>query len=135
MKPDLISEVEGVPSPLGLYSNVARVPAGELVFVAGQVALNDHGVLVGGSDLAAQMRQVYENLARALESVGSTLAHVAKFTTYLVRETDVEQFFATRNEIYPKLFPGGKYPTNTLLVVERLVSPEFLIEIEAVATA
>ena len=56
-----------------------------------------------------------------------------KFTTYLVSAELISQFYEVREELFPELYPSGKYPPNTLLVIDRLVKPEFLLEIEAIA--
>jgi enamine deaminase RidA (YjgF/YER057c/UK114 family) len=122
---------EGLPEPLGHYSHVAVVPG--LLFVAGQVAVDEAGATVGAGDFEAQMRQVYGNLERALASEGAAFEDVAKFTTFLAREENIDAFYKVRRALYPALFPKGRYPANTLVVVDRLVREEFLIEVEAVA--
>src|SRR5215470_4941494 len=66
------------------YSQVARVSEGSLVFVAGQVALDKSGNLVGTDDFRAQIRQVFENLKAAVEAAGGTMNDVIKLNTYLV---------------------------------------------------
>ena len=121
---------DGVGAPLGPYSHLSR--AGELGFVAGQVGLDAAGELAG-SDLAAQARQAFANIRAIVESQGGDLRSVLKFTTYLVGAENIEPFYAVRAELFPELYPEGEYPPNTLLVVDRLVKPEFLVEIEAVA--
>jgi enamine deaminase RidA (YjgF/YER057c/UK114 family) len=126
-------ECTGLAAPLGLYSHVSRVAAGSTLFIAGQLATDAHGTLVGKDDFPAQARQAFANLEAALKSAGATFADVAKFTTYLKRDTDIPAFIATRKELFARLYPEGRYPPNTLLVISRLVEPEFLIEIEAVA--
>jgi len=120
---------DGVGAPLGPYSHLSR--AGDLVFVAGQVGLDASGKLAG-SDLAAQARQVFANIRTIVKSQGGDLRSVLKFTTYLVGVENIERFYAVRAEVFPELYPEGEYPPNTLLVVNRLVRPEFLVEIEAV---
>ena len=122
-------------SPLGLYSHVSRVRCSELVFIAGQVAVDRHGALVGGDDVSGQARQVFANLAEALKSESLTFGNVVKFNTYLVGATNIPKFMNARREIFEELYPQGKCPPNTLLVVERLVEKEFLIEIEAIAAS
>ena len=104
-----------------------------MVFIAGQLATNPQGELVGKGDFAAQMRQVFSNLSAALISASATFAEVAKFTTYITRAEDIPAFMATRKELFATLYPGGDYPPNTLLVIDRLVGPDYLIEIEAIA--
>jgi enamine deaminase RidA (YjgF/YER057c/UK114 family) len=121
-------------APLGKYSHVARVPAGELVFIAGQVALDANGELVGEDDVVAQTHRVFENLDNALQSQGCSFADVARFTTYLVRSHDLQTFRDVRAELFEALYPSGNYPPNTLLVVDRLVTADFLIEVEAIAS-
>lgn len=123
---------DAVGQPLGPYSHLSR--AGDLMFVAGQVGLGADGELAG-LDLDSQARQTFANIQAVLESQGAGLRDVLKFTTYLVGEEQIERFYAVRREIFPGLYPDGEYPPNTLLVVSRLVSPDFLVEIEAVAHA
>jgi enamine deaminase RidA (YjgF/YER057c/UK114 family) len=121
---------EGAPAPLGMYSNLSR--AGDLLFVAGQVGLRVDGELAG-EDLASQASQAFENIATLLASQGASSRDVTKFTTYLVSAEEIAEFFAIRERLFPDLFPDREYPPNTLLVVERLVRPEFRIEVEAIA--
>ena len=123
----------GLAKPLGAYSHVARARASELVFIAGQVAVDEGGELVGKGDIAAQTRQAFDNLGRALRSEGLGFANVTKLTTFLAHPEAIEGFMAARKEIFPKLYPSGQYPPNTLLVIDRLVGEQFLIEIEAIA--
>jgi enamine deaminase RidA (YjgF/YER057c/UK114 family) len=120
-------------TPLGLYSHVASATGSRTIFVAGQVALDPDGSLVGEGDIAAQTRQVYENLGLALESAGATWADVAKATTFLVSEDLIDGWRGVREEVFPRLFAGGAYPPHTLVVARRLVRPEFLVETELVA--
>ena len=122
-----------LPAPVGRYSNVSRVSVGELIFIAGQVALDADGNLVGTGDFAAQVEKVLENLGLALESQGCVFADVARFTTYLVDSQDVTTFQDVRTGLFEGLYPDGKFPPNTLVIVDRLVSENFLVEIEAIA--
>jgi enamine deaminase RidA (YjgF/YER057c/UK114 family) len=128
----VLSNPDALGTPLGAYSHVAR--AGDTVYVAGQVGMLPNGEMAG-DDIASQTRQTYLNLRAALESQGMGLSNVAKFTTYLVDASAVPEFYEARNALFPDLFPDGKYPPNTLLVIDRLVHPEIKIEIEAIAYA
>jgi enamine deaminase RidA (YjgF/YER057c/UK114 family) len=119
----------------GLYSHVTKVAAGPLFFIAGQLAVDTGGAVVGRHDFERQFRQVFDNLGAVLEGVGAGWADVVKFTTYLVHSQDIEKFMAARAALFPSLFGGPPYPPNTLLVVDRLVKEEFLLEVEAVARA
>ncbi|HVH76232.1 MAG TPA: RidA family protein [Stellaceae bacterium] len=119
--------------PLGAYSQIARVKAGEFVFIAGQVGVDASGNFVGAGDFDAQCGQAFANIAAALASVGGGWGNVVEFTTYLVHSQDITKFAAWRLREFPRLFPGGAYPPNTLLIVDRLVQEPFLIEVKAIA--
>ena len=121
------------PQPIGAYSQAIRTAPGELLFIAGQVAVGLDGNPVGVGDMTAQTRQVFENLGGILESVGATFSNVVEFTTYVVGRDSVQGYIAGRTEVYAGIFPDGDYPPNTLLVVDGLVREEFLLEIKAVA--
>jgi enamine deaminase RidA (YjgF/YER057c/UK114 family) len=119
--------------PLGQYSQIARVKASEFLFIAGQVATDGSGKLVGGDDFDAQCRQTFANIEAALKSQGASFASVVEFTTYLVHSQDIPKFMAWRLREFPKLFPNGAYPPNTLLIIDRLVQEQFLIEVQTIA--
>jgi enamine deaminase RidA (YjgF/YER057c/UK114 family) len=121
------------PQPLGAYSQAIRVKAGEFLYIAGQVGVDNDGNLTGDGSLAAQTRQVYENLGSILGSVGASFSDVVEFTTYVVGRESVVPFMEARAGIFPTLYPNSDYPPNTLLVIEGLVREEFLVEIKAVA--
>ena len=120
----------------GLYTQAIAVDAAsveKLVFISGQVAWDATGELVGRNDLKRQVVQVYENLRSLAESAGGSLDSIVQLRTYLTNRALIPQFAEIRKELYPELFPGGRYPTNTLLAVEGLAHPDFLIEVEAIA--
>ena len=119
--------------PMGQYSHVTRVKASELLFIAGQLAADAEGKLVGADDFDAQCVQVFTNIEAALSSQGASFANVVEFTTYLVHSQDVAKFMKYRLREFPRLFPSGVYPPNTLLMVDRLVQEPFLIEVSTVA--
>lgn len=119
--------------PLGQYSQITRVKASEFLFIAGQVAADKDGKLVGADDFDAQCGQVFANLEAALKSQGASFANVVEFTTYLVHSQDIPRFMAWRLREFPKMFADGKYPPNTLLVIDRLVQEQFLVEVQTIA--
>ena len=120
--------------PLGQYSHIARVKgAGELVFIAGQIATDKARNLVGADDFEAQCAQVYANIEAALKAVGGGWKNVVQFTTYLVHSQDVPKLRAFRQREFAKFFPDGAYPPNTLLIIDRLVGEQYLLEVQAVA--
>jgi enamine deaminase RidA (YjgF/YER057c/UK114 family) len=116
-----------------MYSHGMIAPGGELVVVAGQVAADRAGKLVGPGDVVAQTRQAFENVRAVLEAAGSGMQQIVRFQTFLTHATDIEGFMQARKELFPGYFPDGVYPPNTILVVSRLVLPELLVEIEAMA--
>jgi len=117
--------------PLGQYSNIARVKASEFLFIAGQVGADKDGK--AGGDFDAQCALTFANIGAALASQGASFANIVEFTTYLVHSQDVAKFMAYRSREFPRLFKGGAYPPNTLLMIDRLVREEFLIEVSAIA--
>lgn len=121
------------PRPIGAYSAGMAVAAGRLIYVAGQVAMDAEGTLVGPGDAAAQTKQIYSNIGHILAAAGANFSNVVEFTTYVVGRDSIQKFIDGRNEVYPSLYPAGDYPPNTLLVVNGLVREEFLVEIKAVA--
>jgi enamine deaminase RidA (YjgF/YER057c/UK114 family) len=120
-----ITNVDALGKPLGQYSHVTRVKAGEYLFIA--------GMLAPGADFAAQCDGVFAQIHAALQSAGAGWANVVQFTTYLVHSQDIAQFMEWRKREFPRLFPNGAYPPNTLLVIDRLVQEQFLIEVQTVA--
>jgi len=117
--------------PLGQYSQITRVKASEFVFIAGQVGADRDGKV--GEDFDAQCGLVYANIETALKSVGANWGNVVEFTTYLVHSQDIPKFMTYRKREFPKFFPNGAYPPNTLLMVDRLVQEPFLVEVQTVA--
>jgi enamine deaminase RidA (YjgF/YER057c/UK114 family) len=119
--------------PLGQYSQITRVKASEFLFIAGQLATDKSGKVIGPDDFDAQCGQVFANIEAALTSQGASFANVVEFTTYMVHSQDIAKFMTWRLREFPRLFPNGAYPPNTLLIVDRLVQEPFLIEVQTVA--
>lgn len=112
------------------YSHVARVPRGELAFIAGQVSGKaGHRE----NEFALQFHEAFEAMGDILSGLGADFRSVAEFTIYLVNPDHVAQFRELRNALFAKLYEGPGYPPATLLVVRRLGEPEWLIEVKAVA--
>ena len=116
---------ETLGAPLGQYSHVTRVKAAETLYIA--------GMLAPGDDFDAQCTGVFRSVEAALKSAGAGWGNVVQFTTYLVHSQDIPKFMAWRLREFPKMFPDGKYPPNTLLIIDRLVQEQFLIEIQTIA--
>jgi len=121
-----ILNVEALGKPLGQYSHIARVKnAAETLYIA--------GMLAPGEDFDAQCSGVFRQIEAALKSAGAGWGSVVQFTTYLVHSQDIPKFMAWRLREFPTLFPDGKYPPNTLLIVDRLVQEPFLVEVQTIA--
>ncbi|WP_327066039.1 RidA family protein [Kitasatospora sp. NBC_01250] len=110
------------------YSQVAW-GTGRLITVAGQIALDEHGELVGVGDPAAQAEQVFENIRRCLVAAGAGFDDVLKLTFFLTDLAHLPAIRAARDAV----FDAERLPTCSALVVAALVRPEFLFEIEALA--
>src|SRR5215813_9672736 len=111
-----------------LYSHVVVVEGRRTIFIAGQLARDRQGNVVGAGDMRAQIRQVGENLKAALAAAGATLNDLVKTTTYV---TDIEEFFK-HVEVRMEYF-GAALPTSTTVEVRKLAHPDFLVEVEAMA--
>ena len=121
------------PQPLGAYHLAAQVSAAKLLFVAGQVALDASGNLVGAGDVVAQTRQVFQNIGQILAGAGANFSNVVEFTSYVVGRDSIQAFIQARTQVFPEIFPNEDYPPNTLLVVAGLVREDLLVEVKAVA--
>ncbi len=118
-----------VASPAGIMSQGVAVPAGRMVFVSGQVARGVDGQLVGRGDIRAQTRKVLENVRSVLAEGGATMDDVVKVTVFV---TNLTEHFSAIHEVRSEFFTSD-YPASTLVEISRLVDPDMLIEIEAVA--
>ncbi|WP_112247936.1 RidA family protein [Kribbella monticola] len=110
------------------YSHVVTGP-GRWVAIAGQVALDADGNLVGDGDPAAQAKQIFTNLERCLAAAGATFADVVKFGVYV---TDIA-FLPVIRSVRDTHIDTANPPASTAVQVVSLFSPEALIEIEAFA--
>src|SRR3954454_11627863 len=124
---------EELGAPMGQYTHVTRVKANEFLFIAGMLSGDAHGNVVGEGDFDAQTAQVFRNVEAALRSAGASWKNVVQFTTYLVHSQDIPKFMEFRLREFPRMFPDGAYPPNTLLIVDRLVQEPFLFEVQTVA--
>ena len=114
--------------PFGAFSMAAMPGEGQLVFLKGQVALDPNGALVGEGDMRAQLRQVLENIAAVLASLGGEMGDVISLTQHT---TDIEAFMAC-GDIRQGFF-AEPYPVTTTIEVSRLYRPDVLIEITPIA--
>ncbi|HWZ58026.1 MAG TPA: RidA family protein [Gemmatimonadaceae bacterium] len=119
---------ETMPKSVG-YSQVATVTGGTIVFIAGQVALDRSGTVVGRDDFRAQVQQVFENVGAAITAAGGTFRDVIKLNTYVLDLANLPVFREVRDRFINLESP----PASTAIQVPRLFRPEFLVEIEAIA--
>jgi enamine deaminase RidA (YjgF/YER057c/UK114 family) len=112
------------------YSQVIVATGSRLVFVAGQVAEDGDGALVGPGDLGVQARQAFQNVGRALEAARARPEQVAKITIFVVdlHDEDLPAIEAGRAALF-----GDHKPVDALIGVQTLAHPGCLIEVEAIA--
>lgn len=118
------------PAPVGPYSHVARVELDGLVllFISGQVAVDDIGHLTGGDSMADQTRRVFENIAAILAAHGASFSDVINIRTYLADMARVREYGTVRRK-----YLTGEPPTSTTVEVSRLFLPGALLEVEAIS--
>ncbi|WDV55597.1 RidA family protein [Streptomyces coeruleorubidus] len=128
-----MSELTRIPAPDGVaaaaqYSHVV-MGTGRFVAIAGQLALDEQGKLVGEGDPAAQARQVFDNLRRCLAAAGAAFDDVVKLTYFVTDMAHMPAIRAARAEH----IPDDRLPAASAVRVAGLVGPEFLMEVEAFA--
>lgn len=119
-----------VPAPVGPYSHVARLDfgGGSLLFLSGQIAVDQDGKLVGEGDMSEQARCVFEIIGGILAAHGATFGDVANIRTYLADMDLVREYGAVR-----RTYLTAESPTSTTVEVSRLFRPGALLEVEIVA--
>ncbi|MEV0645877.1 RidA family protein [Phytomonospora sp. NPDC050363] len=122
---------DNVPAPGGAYTHTARVDLGAtaMIFVSGQVALDDDGKVVGEGDMTAQTEHVFAGLRALLEAQGATLGDIVNIRTFI---TDMD-LRPEHGAVRMRWLEGRTPPTSTLVEVSRLFRPGLLVEVEVVA--
>jgi 3-hydroxyisobutyrate dehydrogenase len=120
-------EPKGVAAPDEPYSHAIR--AGDTLYIAGQVAVDENNQFVGEGDPRLQAEQVWRNIEAATRSAGGSVTNVVKITIFLkdIRHATAEI------EVRKRLFPDGRYPICTQVQVANLARPQLLMEIDAIA--
>jgi enamine deaminase RidA (YjgF/YER057c/UK114 family) len=123
-------------TPAGLfkpaaYTQVVLAQGRRMAFIAGQVSIDAEGKLVAPGDFAGQVKQVFANLGTALKGAGATPADVTKITIYVVNYKP--ELRPLLGEARSALFGATALPASTLVGVQALAEPGFLIEVEAIA--
>jgi enamine deaminase RidA (YjgF/YER057c/UK114 family) len=117
-----------MPQPTG-YTHIVEASGGRTIYIAGQVALDLAGNIVGPGDLRMQTQQVFEHQQAALAAVDGTFSHVVKLTYFLL---DISQIQVVR-EVRNSYITTQHLPASTAIEVRRLFRDELLIEVEAIA--
>jgi 2-iminobutanoate/2-iminopropanoate deaminase len=118
--------VDGLAEPISHFTDAVR--AGDLLFVSGIVAVDGDGRLVGGDDVVAQTRQVFETMRTVLAAAGCGFEDVVKVTIFLTDVEDRPLINPVRQEVF-----GATRPASTLVEVPRLAVDGAKVEIECVA--
>jgi 2-iminobutanoate/2-iminopropanoate deaminase len=118
--------IAGLAEPISHYTDA--VEAGGLLFVSGIVPVDEHGALVGGDDVVAQARQVFEIMRVVLAAAGCAFEDVVKVTVYLTDVDDRTRINPVRQQVF-----GDVRPASTLFEVSRLAVPGARLEIDCVA--
>ena len=117
-----------IPSPIASYSQGILAEGRKIFFISGQGPLDADGNLVGKGDMAAQTHQVFRNIRSQLEEAGADFSNVIKITIFLTEMDKFREFTRVREE-----YLKDPYPAASLFGVTRLVHPDWLVEVEAIA--
>ena len=118
--------VDGLNEPISHYTDAVRF--GDLLFISGIAPVDENTNLVGGDDVGAQTRRLFENMDRILKAAGASFGDILKVVVYLTDVNDREAVNAVRQEFF-----GDARPASTLIGVAQLVVPGMKVEIDAVA--
>ena len=122
---------EKISKPNGHFSQATVTEArGRFVFISGMTARRPDGTIAGIGDIEEQTRQVCENIKHALEAAGASMDDVCRIDVHLRNIGDRERFNKVRLQYWP-----ANPPASTLVEVSKLASPEYLVEITAIAVA
>lgn len=119
---------KGMWKPRGSYSQVVITEPGRMVFLAGQVAVDEEGKTIGIGDIRVQAKQALQNIKRGVEAAGGTLSDIVTMTVF----TTDARYHPDVNEVRREVF-GSDFPASTMVQVVALARPELLIEINATA--
>jgi enamine deaminase RidA (YjgF/YER057c/UK114 family) len=123
-----MNERETIVGPAGVRPGMAdAVRVGPFIMLAGQVAFDEHGKIVGEGDLRAQAEQCFRNIEHLLAKAGATLADLVELTCFLTDRDQLPAYLALRAELFPV------DPPATTTVVAQLALPALMIEIKGIA--
>lgn len=120
---------EKVRSPSGHFSQAIAVEAkGKIVFISGMTARRADGTIAGVGDIEAQTRQVCENLKSAVDAAGGSMDDICRVDVYVRNIEHFEAIHKVRREYFK-----APAPASTMVEVTKMVHPDYLIEINAIA--
>ena len=122
-----------VPKPVAMYSHLVRVEARELLFLAGQVAVDAEGNTLAKGDAGAQTRIAYEHIGGILADAGASYKDIVQVRTYVVGQENLQSYLDEREKLFNQIYADGVYPPNTLVFVAALFEPDMLVEVEVIA--
>jgi reactive intermediate/imine deaminase len=125
-----VEQIRLDPDPYEPFRLSQGFRVGELLFVSGQAAIDEHGQIVGSGDFDAQAEQTFRNLERVLTAGGSSLDRIVKVTIFLTDMANFPKIVELRGRWFTQ-----PYPADTIVEVRSLALPELEIEIEAIAVA
>jgi enamine deaminase RidA (YjgF/YER057c/UK114 family) len=128
---------ETVAKPIGTYDHVVKIPCKTLLFVAGQISIDQQGKMVGQDpsrqlNLEAQLRQTYANIKACLNAAGADFKDVVRMNTYVVASAMNEYRNLNIRKVKEEMM-GGTYGAGTVVFVAGLMRPDSLVEIEVIA--
>jgi reactive intermediate/imine deaminase len=119
---------QNVAAPTGPWSPAVKAAPGEMLFVAGCVAVDADGNVVGHGDIRAQTHQVMRNFQAVVEAAGMTMGDVVKITNFLIDVRDYPAMAEVRQQYLQE-----PYPASTMVQVSNFLYPGLLVEIEGIA--
>ena len=115
--------------PSGHFSQAIAIEAkGKLVFISGMTSRRADGTIAGIGDIEAQTRQVCENIKSAVEAAGGTMDDICRVDVYVRNMEHFDRIHKVRREFFK-----APAPASTMVEVTKMVSPDYLIEINAIA--
>lgn len=110
------------------YSQALKIDGGELLFISGQLAVDESGTLVGAGDLEAQARYIFASMEKLLSEAGGSLKNIVKIGAFITTMEGYASYGKVRRDLF-----GDTLPASSTVVVAGLVTPGCVIEIEAIA--
>ena len=112
------------------YGYSQAVQVGDTIYLSGQVGHDDEGNVLGVGNMEVQMRAAYANIEKVLAQYGASIDNVVDEVVFV---TDMDAAFAARVKLKQEVFSGSPVLASTIVQIQRLARPEFLVEIRCIA--